>query len=211
MFRRFVPALLLTALNACDSKAVSGSASAAKSGAATAQTSSGAAVVKGSSTPSAAASIPSAAADTKPLGKTGEGFASVEDALAAAMAALVNGDLTAFDVGRPTKTVLDTVFKCKEGTDLVATMDMKAALAVPENQAKGKAPFKGIKHQESESIPLKKGEVLADCEATTDMNVRVFGFVIQDADGKDAFPHGGVNVGLYSFGSPARIYFGPPK
>lgn len=212
--RCLIPVLLCAALGACDSNAKTSSSSAAKSGAASAASASTAAAVKSSAAPSTApASSPApVASDAKPvLGKAGEGFASVEDALSAALAALASSDLTAFDVGRPTKAVLDTAFQCKEGADLVTTLDMKEALSVPENRPKGKAPFKGIKHEESEPIPVKKGEEIGSCVATADLNVRVFSFLVQDADGNNAFPGGNVNLGLYSFGSPARVYFGPPK
>jgi hypothetical protein len=194
----------------CDTPSSGSSASAAKtSSAASAKpaTSAAASAPAPSAAGSAAASPAKAA-----LGNPGEGFATIEDAVAAIGDAIASEDLKAFDVGKPSKALLDAAFTgCKESADLAKAMDMKPSVQAGLALVKGKRPLKLVKHGEGQAIELKKGEGYADCTASSDLKLRVFGFMLNDAEGNEAFGDGSMGVSLFPLGEPPRIYVGAPK
>lgn len=197
-------------LLACDTPSSGSSASAAKS--------SSAASAKSATSAAASAPAPSAASSAAAspakvaLGNPGEGFATIEDAVAAIGDAIAREDLKAFDVGKPSKALLDAAFTgCKEGADIAKAMDMKPSVEAGLALVKGKRPLKLVKHGEGQAIELKKGEGYADCTASSDLKLRVFGFMLNDAEGNEAFGDGSMGVSLFPLGEPPRIYVGAPK
>ncbi len=126
--------------------------------------------------------------------------------------AIASEDLKAFDVGKPSKALLDAAFTgCKESADLAKAMDMKPSVQAGLALVKGKRPLKLVKHGEGQAIELKKGEGYADCTASSDLKLRVFGFMLNDAEGNEAFGDGSMGVSLFPLGEPPRIYVGAPK
>lgn len=145
-------------------------------------------------------------------GKPGDGFATAEEGAAAVAHAIASERLAAFDVGSPTKALLDTTFaECnpKPATDLAP--DMKLGVEAGLKMSKGRRPLQPVRLVEAQVVELEKGERYADCKVVKDVKLRVFGFLIHDADGKDAFADGGVGVSFYPLGDPPRYFISAPK
>lgn len=194
----------------CGTSSTASTASATSSGSAPTGARSAPAPAKASAS-TAPSSAASGAARAPALGKPSEGFATVEDAVAAVADAIAREDLQAFDVGRPTQEQLATVYgACKDAT-MAAAMDMRSSVQKALSSAKGKRPLKLEKTGEGRAIELKKGDGYADCTASKDLKLRVFGFLFNDADGGVALGDGELGVSVFPLGDPPRYYIGAPK